>query len=189
MVGAFSIGAVGAIVGGAASSIAEVASGGIEIARGIVDVASRASRAAFPPDDDNNNAINTSQEQGSDEIKEEENDTRESFTDITERRNDDDEEFSDEQRPSWSRGCFKIASGAVLVPVASCSIAAMFAVGAACGSIALAGGVLKEIGSSLVSAARLTANAISGNHSSSDDNQATTENTTDLTTIPASSGI
>ena len=131
MLGAFSVGAVGAIVGGVVSSVAEVASGGAEIARGVVDSAASASRAAFP---------------------------------AARGREEEDEDVVNEQRPSWSRGCFKIASGAVLVPVASASIAAMFAVGAAAGSVALATGIIKEIGSSLVNAVRVTANAISGDH-------------------------
>ncbi|KAJ8599085.1 hypothetical protein CTAYLR_009652 [Chrysophaeum taylorii] len=110
MVGAFSVGAVGAIVGGVASSVAEVVSGGIELAHGLADSLTGAS--------------------------------------------------DDEDRPSWARGCFKIASGAVLVPVASASIAAMFALGAAAGSVALATGILKELANAAIHTVRLTSNAI-----------------------------
>ena len=48
-------------------------------------------------------------------------------------------------RASCSRGCIKIASGAVLVPVATVTVAAVFAVGAACGSVTLAAGIVKEL--------------------------------------------
>ena len=140
MLGAFSVGAVGAIVGGVASSLTEVATGGAEIARGVAEAAQSAaqsaSRAAFPP---------PPRENGDGEEED-----------------DDEDDAAEHSRASWSRGCFKIASGAVLVPVASASIAAMFAVGAAAGSVALATGILTEIGSSFVSALRLTANAIAG---------------------------
>lgn len=115
MVGAFSVGAVGALLGGVASSVAEVLSGGAELAHGLID--SIAFRLGAPVDDD-------------------------------------------EDRPSVQRGCFKIASGAFLVPVASASIAAVFALGAAAGSIALATGILKELAQATLHAARATSNAL-----------------------------
>lgn len=115
MVGAFSVGVVGAILGGVASSVAEVVSGSIELAHGLA----------------------------------------ESFT--SPRQDQDDE---DDDRPSWSRGCFKIASGAVLVPVASASMAAMFALGVAAGSLALATGVVNELANAAVRTARLTSDVL-----------------------------
>lgn len=101
MVGAFSVGAVWAVIGGAASSVAQVVSGGFELCT-----------CAFQGDEDD--------------------------------------------PPSISRGCFKIASGAVLVPVASVSVAAMFAVGVAAGSLALATGVVNELANAALHTARLS---------------------------------
>ncbi|KAH8054595.1 hypothetical protein JL721_10479 [Aureococcus anophagefferens] len=64
------------------------------------------------------------------------------------------------RRASCSRGCIKIASGAVLVPVATVTVAAVFAVGAACGSVTLAAGIVKELVGGGVDAASMTYAAI-----------------------------
>mmetsp|Transcript_5555 Transcript_5555/g.23060 ORF Transcript_5555/g.23060 Transcript_5555/m.23060 type:complete len:597 (+) Transcript_5555:56-1846(+) len=72
-----------------------------------------------------------------------------------------------DQRPSWSRGCVKIASGAVLVPVAASSIAVMFAVGAAAGGVALATGILRELGHATIVTVRAAGQALTSSSSSS----------------------
>ncbi|KAK7233055.1 hypothetical protein SO694_00039142 [Aureococcus anophagefferens] len=59
-----------------------------------------------------------------------------------------------------ARGYIKIASGAVLVPVATVTVAAVFAVGAACGSVTLAAGIVKELVGGGVDAASMTYAAI-----------------------------
>ncbi|KAH8064540.1 ubiquitin-protein transferase [Aureococcus anophagefferens] len=136
MLGAFAVGAVGAVLGGAASSLAEVATGGAEVAAGVADALSGAAAPAW-------DALGGCRAAG-----------RAAAAARRSRRR-----RSRRQRDARVlRGCIKIASGAVLVPVATVTVAAVFAVGAACGSVTLAAGIAAVGGG--VDAASMTHAAI-----------------------------
>jgi len=186
MLGAFAVGAVGAVLGGAASSLAEVATGGAEVAAGVADALSGAAAPAWdalggcsapqvappppaaplapatasaaavagpppprglpppPPPRAGDAADRAAPPPAAPPLP----------TPAFSRRPRGD------ARASCSRGCIKIASGAVLVPVATVTVAAVFAVGAACGSVTLAAGIVKELVGGGVDAASMTYAAI-----------------------------
>jgi len=182
MVGAFSVGAVGAILGGVASSLVEVVSGGYEVCRGVADAATRS--GLFAAGAGTAAAAAASSSRTPTDASSSSSRRRLTGNDADNNDDDDDDEDADDaeyyyyasddagvtdadQRPSWSRGCVKIASGAVLVPVAASSIAVMFAVGAAAGGVALATGILRELGHATIVTVRAAGQALTSSSSSS----------------------
>ncbi|KAH8087680.1 ubiquitin-protein transferase [Aureococcus anophagefferens] len=181
MLGAFAVGAVGAVLGGAASSLAEVATGGAEVAAGVADALSGAAAPAW-------DARRLLRRRSRRRRRRSRRRVRRRRPSPARRRRGPaaaaaaargrrrgprgaaaapplpTPAFSrrprGDARASCSRGCIKIASGAVLVPVATVTVAAVFAVGAACGSVTLAAGIAKELVGGGVDAASMTYAAI-----------------------------
>ena len=162
MTGACLVGAVGALLGGVASSVAEVAGGGIEIVCGvgsqIVEAGSSAAGAlqsdatGAPPAPDASTTVEVWRRTR----------LRDQFVGDESATPFDRYHNLDPSRPSATRGCARIASAVTVLPVATVAATATCVVGVAVGAVTMTCGIVKEVVSGAAGAVTAAGEQLSG---------------------------
>ena len=160
MTGACLVGAVGALLGGVASSVAEVAGGGIEIVCGvgsqIVEAGSSAAAGLHGSDAGAPPAPDTTVEVWRRTRLRDQLVGDETATPFDRYHN------LDPSRPSATRGCARIASAVTVLPVATVAATATCVVGVAVGAVTMTCGIVKEVVSGAAGAVTAAGEQLSG---------------------------